>query len=103
MYVFRSLAQLFHIFGSVGIEMLGAPDHSFGAMKQSERSDLFGVGLFRVRAVSDPKHALQQCFTVAQTQDEFGKPRHQLLWRDSMSGEEVRDPRRLIISGGKDA
>jgi len=56
-----------------------------------------------VRAVSDPKQALRQRSTVAQAQDEFGQLRHQFLWRDSMRGEEVRDPRRLIIGRREDA
>src|SRR5262245_35927994 len=40
---------------TVTLEMLGAPDDALGAMKQAERRDPFGKGLFRVRAVSDPK------------------------------------------------
>ena len=88
---------------TVAFEMLGAPDHALGAMKQAERSDLFGKGLFGVRAVSNPEQALRQRPTVAQAQDEFGQLRHHLLWRDSMSREEVRDPRRLIIGRRKDA
>src|SRR6516225_8508073 len=88
---------------TVTFEMLGAPDHPLGAMKQAERSYPFGKRLFSVRAVSDPKQALRQGSTVAQTQDEFGQLRHQLLRRDSMGGEEVRDPRRLIIGRRKDA
>ena len=52
---------------TVTFEMLGAPDHPLGAMKQAERSYPFGIGLFRVRAVGDPKQALWQGSTVAQT------------------------------------
>src|SRR5262245_36887049 len=88
---------------TVTFEMLGARGHAFGSMKQAERSDLFGIGLFRVGAVSDPKQAFWQRPTIAQSQDEFGQLRHQLLWRNSMSGEEVRDSRRLIIGWRKDA
>jgi len=74
---------------TVTFEMLGAPDHALGPMKQAERSDLFGIGLFRVCAVSDPEHALRRLSTMAQTQDEFGQLRHQLPRRTSMSGEKV--------------
>ncbi|MCI0388251.1 MAG: hypothetical protein MOB07_05745 [Acidobacteria bacterium] len=84
-------------------EMLGAPDDAIGAMKQAERSDLFGIRLFSVRGVSDPKHALRQLSTVAQPKDQFDQLHHQLLWRDAMRCEEVRDPRRLIICWRKDA
>jgi len=83
--------------------MPGAPDDTLAAMKQAERRDPFGKGLFSVRTVSDPEQALRQRLAVAHTQDEFGQLRHQPLWRDAMGREEVRDPRRLIVGRSKDA
>ncbi|HZS08622.1 MAG TPA: hypothetical protein VFD58_27560 [Blastocatellia bacterium] len=87
----------------MAFEMFGAPDDPLRPMKQTERGDLLGIRLFSVSAVGDPEQAPRQRPAVAQTQDEFGQLRHQLLWRDSMRREEIRDPRRLIIGRRKDA
>ena len=85
------------------LQVTGAAGDALGTVKEPKSRDLLGVWFLSLRAISEPEQSLRQFHAIDQAPAQRRQFCHHRLWRDSMRGEEIRDPRRLIVGWSEDA